>query len=241
MWRRKRGRGLFRDYELQVIDLIRSGLDARGADLLDRQIGSTESVHRMFDDQDVLLYPNRRGPQHHDPDIAFPNVAKELRLATVRLAGSEGNGQVGIHVVHGHIFELDFRPSPKRLGGRSSIRTTGITLHADPMTPDDGAGPRRLLAQLDDRTRAEYEALTAGSPADPFLSGLEDLYSIHLEDGEYLLLAQLPDTSFVVAPTGPKRSGVYRFWPDGEAIAEYASIRAAIDDADVEPNDARGG
>lgn len=218
-----------------MIDLVWSGLDERGAELLDRQIESIEMVHRMFDDQDVLLYPNRRGPQRHDPAIAFPNLAKELRLATVHLAGSKGKGKVVVHVVKGHIFELNFRPSPKRLGDRSSIRTTGITFHGDPMIPDDGAGARRLLDSLHDQTRTEYAALLAETPAADFLLGLDDVYSIHLDDGEYLMLAQLPDTSFVVAPTHRKRAGVRRFWPDGEPIAAYDSIRAALDDADVDP------
>jgi hypothetical protein len=37
-------------------------------------------VQRMFDDVDVLLYPNRRGPQRHDPTNDFANTATELRL-----------------------------------------------------------------------------------------------------------------------------------------------------------------
>ncbi len=235
MWWRKRGRDLFRDYELRVIDLVRSGLDERGAALLDLQIASIEMVQRMFVDQDVLLYPNRRRPQRHDPAIAFPNRADELRLATVRLAGSNGKGKAVIHVVRGHIFEVDFRPSPKRLGERSSIRTTGITLHADPIIPDDGAGAGRLLATLDGRTRAEYEAIVAENSGTSVLSGLDDLYSIHLDDGEYLMLAQLPDTRFVVAPTHPKGVGVRRFWPDGDPIMYYPNIRAALDDAEIDP------
>jgi hypothetical protein len=238
MWRRKRGRDLFRDYELRVLDLVRSGLDERGAELLDRQIASIEMIQRMFDDQDVLLYPNRRGPQRHDPAIAFPNLAKELRLATVRLAGTTGKGKVVIHVVTGHVFELDFRPSPSRLGERSSIYTTGMTLHLDPMIPDGGSVARRLLASLDRATRAEFEALIAGGNGP--LMGADDVYSIHLDDGEYLMLAQLADTSLVVAPIEPARPSVRRLWPDGDPIGDYPHIRAALDDAKIEPTHGGG-
>jgi len=43
------------------------------------------------------------------------------------------------------------------------------------------------------------------------------------------MLAQLDDTSFVVAPTDPPRPGVRRYGPDGDTLEDYPTIRAALD------------
>lgn len=229
MWWRKRGRDLFRDHELAVIDLVGSQLDEPGRGLLEGQIAATGMIQRMFDDTDVMLYPSRSRAGRHDRTLDFPNRATELRLATVRLEGPLGTGKVVVHVVMGQIFELTFTPSPKKLGDRRAIRTTGLTMHADPMVPDDGAAARQRLEALEDATRAEYETLIAAQPGKSDLLGIDELYAIQLDDGEYLMLAQLDDTSFVVAPTHPPRPGVRRYWPDGDPNEDYATIRAALE------------
>jgi hypothetical protein len=230
MWWRKRGRALFRDYELAVLDAVGAEIGEAGREQLGRQIGSLAMVQRMFDDVDVLLYPNRRGPQRHDPDDDFANTATELRLATVRIAGPAGKGKVTIDGVRGQVFQLTFSPSPKRLGDRRAIRVTQVTLHADPMAPDDGRAALERLASLDGGTRTEYDLLT-GDKAPLFWP--EETYSVHLDDGEYLVLAQLDDTTFVSAPIEPPRAGIRRFSPDGDPVGDYPTTAAALGDTGI--------
>jgi hypothetical protein len=104
----------------------------------------------------------------------------------------------------------------------------GVTLHVDPMLPDDGEAARRRLASMDSGTRADYERLLAD---DVPLFRSDEVYSIHLDDGEYLVLTQLEDTTYVAAPIEPSRPGVRRFWPDGDRVGDYPTIGSALDDA----------
>ena len=115
-WKAKRGRDLFRPYELVAIDALRAALSSEAAELLDRQIAAKELVQRLYGDAEVNTYPNRRGKQRHDPAIAFPNQSSDVRLATVELHGSGGKGKVVFHAVNGHLFQLRFSPKPAALG-----------------------------------------------------------------------------------------------------------------------------
>ena len=114
LWKAKRGRDLFRPYELVAIDALRAALSSEAAELLDRQIAAKELVQRLYGDAEVNTYPNRRGKQRHDPAIAFPNESSDVRLATVELHGSGGKGKVVFHAVDGHLFQLKIQSEAGR-------------------------------------------------------------------------------------------------------------------------------
>lgn len=231
MWwfRRKRGRDLFRRHELAVIDALRTAMSAEAVELYDHQIESLELVQRHFHDTEVDTYPNRSGPQYHDPAHAFANRSLELKLATVTLQGASGKGQVKVIAVGGHVFSYHFKPSPRKLGPRASIVAVKTTLHADPMQPDDGSSLAGRLEELSPNVRAELEAAWFERP--DWASALvqpDGLYGIDLDDGSYLVLAQLEDTTYVVAGVDPRRRKVRRYEPDGELVGEYATVREAL-------------
>ena len=56
----------------------------------------------------------------------------------------------------------------------------------------------------------------------------DDLYSIDLDDGTYLVLAQLDDTSHLLARLDSPGPGVRRFDSDGELIGEYDHLTDAM-------------
>lgn len=231
MWpfRRKRGRSLFRSYELAVIDALGAAMPAAAAPLYHSQVARLELVQRLFDDQDVQTYPSRRGPQRHDPALAFPNRSPELRLATVSVQGSGGTGRVTVHAVDGHVFSYAFRPPPRALGLRHSMEVTGVRLHADPMRPDDEAPAAQLLQRLAPGIRVELERAWAERPAwARDLVEPDGVYEIELEDGSFAVVAQLPDTTFVVAGLEAPAGRVRRYEPDGTLAGEYAAVEAAI-------------
>ena len=222
-WKERRGRDLFRAYELQAIDALRASMSPDAGELLDRH-GGKELVQRLYDDAEVNTYPNRRGPQRHDPAIAFPNRSQDLWLATVHLSGPVGAGKVVFNAVGGQLFEVRFNPKPRALGPRDQIASTRATLHADPMVPHAGATARDYLARIDPRLRAELEQAWERPDPSMALAVRDELYSIDLDDGAYLVLAQLEDTSFVVARLDDPGRGVRRFEPDGELIGEYGHL-----------------
>lgn len=227
--RRKRGRAVFRPYELQVLDSVRSALSPAAADLLDRQIASIESVSRLYEDRESDLYPSRQGPQVRDPAIAFRNRNDDLQLATVTLRGPSGSGKAVVSAVWGQVFQLSFTPSPRRLGDQRAIIAERVALHVDPMIPDDGASTQRRLELLDPATRSELESIwAAGGSESRLLSGPDELYIIDLDEGSFLVFGQLDDTSYLVAPVDPPQPGVRRYWTDGEPIRTYSTVREAL-------------
>ncbi len=203
-WRRRTGRDLFRPYELAVLDGVLAELGPAARALVERQIAATGHVQRLFDDSDVALYPGRGRNLERDEGIALPNRSKELRLATVGIRGSAGSGKVVVTAVLGHVFELAFRPSPKKLGDLARLEVVRVTVHADPMLPDEGAGTEARLAGLDPVLRADLETRWAdGSAASDGLLARDEVYTVDLDDGTYLMLGQLDDTTMVARAGRP--------------------------------------
>ena len=159
MWWRRRGRDLLRPHERLVIDAVAARLAPEATALLERQLATTGLVNRDLDDRDVYLYPNRRGPQRHDPSIAFPDRSDDLRLATVRVIGPGGSGKADVFVVRGHLFQISFKPRPRDLGDRTAIRVESVTIHVDPIVEREDPGIEQRLAGLDADIRAELERM----------------------------------------------------------------------------------
>jgi hypothetical protein len=228
-FRRKRGRVLFRSYELAVIDALGAALPPEAAERYARQIESIELVQRHFEDTDVNTYPRRSGPQYHDPAHAFANRSLELNLATLTLHGSAGMGHVKVIAVDGHVFSYDFKPSPRKLGPRDSIVVTKMTLHVDPTQPDVGSSVARRLDALARSLRAELDRAWSERPgwADALVDR-DGIYGIDLEDGSYLVLAQLEDTTYVVAGVDPRRPNLRRYEPSGDLAGEYRTLQEAL-------------
>jgi hypothetical protein len=229
MWWRRNGRDLLREHELAALDAFLGAVAPEARSLIEQQIDGTQHVQRLHDDTEVNLYPNRGQKQRHDPAIAFPNRSVELKLATVGLRGPIGTGKVVVTAVLGHVFQLAFRPSPNRLGDRSRLVTTTVMLHADPMIPDDGASTEARLAGLEPALRADLESRWADGTAEADgLLGRDEVYTIDLDDGTYLMLAQLEDTTMLVARVDPQGPGVRRFDTDGELVGEHPSLSDAL-------------
>ena len=215
-----------------MLDAVVGAITVEAGELIERQIAATVLVQRSFEDSDVYWYPFRQSPGTHDSSIALPNRAAELKLARVGLRGPSATGNAVVAGSAGHLFELLFRPAPKRLGPRSAIEVTKVTILADPMLPDAGDPAEARLADLDPDLRAELETLWASGSADALaVLGRNELYTVNLPDAECLMLGQLDDATVLVAAIDPRRPGVRRYEPDGEVIGEYRTMADALADA----------
>jgi len=228
---RKRGRDLFRPYESAVLDAVRARLQPAAVELFDRQIDAVEMIQRLQDDREVNVYPNRRGPQRHDPANDWPNKSTELRLASVTTIGPGGTGKANLYAVQGHFFEIAFKPGPKQLRLSSAIEVRVVRVSADLMIDVTDGGVDQLIGEMDPATRTDLEGMWADGSADRLgLASRGEVYRIQLVDGDHAVLTQLDDTSFLVAPIDPLGLGVKRFWPDGDVMREYPDIRSALHD-----------
>jgi hypothetical protein len=85
------------------------------------------------------------------------------------------------------------------------------------------------LQELAPSVRADLEAAWSERPE--WANALVErsgVYGIDLEDRSYLVLAQLEDTTYVVAGVDPRRGKVRRYEPTGELMGEYQTLREAI-------------
>jgi hypothetical protein len=212
-----------------VLEAIRGALDPAATQLLDEQIAATAFVSRYIDDSYVDIYQQPRREPRRAPVAPFPNRSLDLRLATVSVRGPLGMGKVAASAVDGQLFELHFAPHPKKLGKSHAIEVAGVKLHADPMQESPGTAAHPDLLRLDIALRAELEAVWRDRPAwaSP-VSNSTDVYVVHIGDAECLVLAQLPDTTYVAGKVDPPGPGVVRFEPDGDVIGEFASLREAV-------------
>lgn len=122
---------------------------------------------------------------------------------------------------------LEFRPAPGKIGSSREIGVIDATIHADPLIADDSVSPR--LADLDWTVRLELEQELAQKPERAAsLSAPEDMHTVNLDDGEFMVLAQLPDTDFLVARLDPAGPGTRRHDTDGDLIGEYATVQEAV-------------
>jgi hypothetical protein len=218
---------LFRRHEVVVLNAVRSALQPAARGLLNAQVAAVRKIQRLHDAGEVNLYAGRRGAPTWPQECAFPNRATELRLATVRLVGSARKGQAVVYAVRGHVFQLQFRPAPMHLGDRDTIHVAGVTVHGDPLEVRVGPSTADLLERVPPQLRAELERLWESEPTQ-LLLGRGDVYEFHRDDGPYLMLAQLPDTTLVALRLDAVND-VIRFEPSGEVIGTYGSIMAAFE------------
>jgi hypothetical protein len=131
--------------------------------------------------------------------------------------------------VDGWLFMLEFRPGPRKMGSAREIEVVDATILVDPMVPD--AASSRLV-ELDMSVRVELDRVLRGKPAwAGTLATPGEMYTINLDDGVFMVLAQLPDTHYVVARVDPAGPRIRRYDTDGELVGEYDSIQAAVEGA----------
>lgn len=208
-----------------MIDAVLGALADDAAQVIELQLATREKVSRMFDDADVMLYP-RRG-ERPDPALALANRSPDLRLAMVSIRGPSRTGSVYVSAVDGWFFMLEFRPGPKKVGAPGEIRVTKTTVLVDPMIPAPAVSSR--LDELDPAVRSELEQGQLDQPDwASWLTEPDKAYTINLDDGVFMVLAQLPDTDFIVARVEPPGSGVRRYDTDGDLVGEFATIQEAV-------------
>ena len=212
-----------------MLDAVAAALSPEARELVEKQIAGTRRIQRLFNT--LEQYPSRGQTPTHDPAIALQNRSDELKLATVQVRGSTATGRVTVTAVKGHVFSLAWRPNANALGDPDSIVATSVTIHADPMRPDDGTGAELRFAGLDPALRADLEQAWADER--PSISGLLDpdrTYEVELDDGTWLMLAELDDTTFLLARSDPSAPGLRRLHPSGDLVADYPSLADALSD-----------
>ena len=99
--------------EMAVLNCVRGQLDAGMTDVWDAQVKAINKVQRLPDGVEVNFYRMRGGRPSFPEDLSFPNKAKELLLAKVRIEvpGLQGKLDAKVWCVEGFLFSIEYAGS----------------------------------------------------------------------------------------------------------------------------------
>jgi hypothetical protein len=144
------GDGSFYSFERNLLDEVTSHLDARGKELLRRQISSINKIQRLSSGREVNLYRLHRGKPAFDDSIRFPNAADEALLASAFLIVPNKLAKLKAEVwlAKGRLFSLVYGKPPAQFFAETGLKSAcpqvvEMKIWCDPMRPssDEPEGP----------------------------------------------------------------------------------------------------
>lgn len=99
--------------EKAVLDCVRRQLDAGMVSLWDGQVQAINKVQRLPEGVEVNFYRMKGGRPSFPEELSFPNKAKELLLAKVRIdvPGLQGQLDAKVWCVEGFLFSIEYAGS----------------------------------------------------------------------------------------------------------------------------------
>lgn len=104
IWRNRR----LNELEVLILDTVKSRLDPELHALWDKQVSSINRVNRLPAGVESDFYRIRNGKSFWDPEIAFPDCAEELLLATVTLSLCSKVLTAEVWLVQGQAFCIEY-------------------------------------------------------------------------------------------------------------------------------------
>jgi hypothetical protein len=100
----------FSTLERLILDCIKRHLDARTADLWDRQAQAVNRIQRLPGGVEVNFYRMQKGRPYSDSRLAFTNKAPELLVATVCIETPDFQQELNAKAwcVKGFLFSIEY-------------------------------------------------------------------------------------------------------------------------------------
>lgn len=129
------------DLEGRILDCVRSHLDASLVARWEKQVESINKVQRLPEGVEVNFYRMKGGRPSFDPELAFPNKAKELQLATVEISLSNASQTLMARVwcVKGFLFSIEYEGSVSYFDEAAGLGEKAPLLFECELTADLGA------------------------------------------------------------------------------------------------------
>jgi len=183
LWRR------FTPLEEFLLGVLQQHLPEGPRRINQRRIDLINHVVRYLRWTDIQFYQMRKGKAVVDEGPLFPcRSNQEIVLAEIRFcpAGTPKVWTSRIYAVCGHMSSIVTTPSPKPISFSSPFTLKGVKLVDDPMQEL----PATMLERLRERLPSDFEQLAGQSIAGWDVFQPSQVYSVALDDGEYLLLAE---------------------------------------------------
>jgi hypothetical protein len=99
--------------EKVVLDCVRGQLDAAMANLWDGQVRAINKIQRLPEGVEVNFYRMKSGRPSFPEELSFPNKAKDLLLAKVRIevSGLQSKLNAKVWCVDGFLFSIEYAGS----------------------------------------------------------------------------------------------------------------------------------
>lgn len=99
------------DLERLMLDSVRASLDAKTAELWDRQIQAINKIQRLPEDSEINFYRMKNRKPSFDSLIAFTNKTEELQVArlNIKLANVTEKLTAIVWSVNGFLFSIEYK------------------------------------------------------------------------------------------------------------------------------------
>ena len=99
------------DFEKLILNSVRMRLDAKTAELWDRQILAINKIQRLPAGSEINFYRMRSGKPSFDAELSFANKTEELQVAkvSVELANVTQKFTAIVWSVNGFLFSIEYK------------------------------------------------------------------------------------------------------------------------------------
>ena len=201
LWRR------FSPLEERLLEAARHALAPSARAIFDAQVAAITKVQRHPEWTEIAFYRIRRGKVTWDDVPLFPR-REELPLLEVRFRAAGRPYKARVTAIDGHIFDFAITPSPKGVAFAEWEGHPTVTVLSD---SEDRSAPAPVEVVPNAWRDFLAEALSARGVPDALrihpdwaLHGDGEAYRIALDEGEFLVLAELRGERFVLYRLEPE-------------------------------------
>jgi len=223
LWRR------FTPLEEFLLDVLQRELPEEARCINQQRIDRINRVSRPLDRTEIMFYQMRWGKDVVDEEPLFPcRSQQDLILADIQFSpcNSSGVWRSQVNAVCGIMFSITTRPSPKAISFSKHFVLRSVELVDDPMQES----PPTLLSRLREGLPSDFSAVAPTSVSGWSVFAESDVYAVHLNDGDYLVLAERGgEASFLGVRVGDRSKTVYYLPHDGSPKKTGSTLKEAIE------------
>jgi hypothetical protein len=224
---------LFTPLEEFLLDVLQRELPDEAREINQRRIDLINHVSRPLAWTEIMFYQMRKGKVVAEEELLFRCRSRQcIVLAKIRFSPDQSPDvwTSEIHAVCGHMFSVTTRPSPMPISFCRSFTLRSVRLVDDAMMEF----PPTLLERLCKRLPPDFERFAGRSVSGWAVFDRSNVYTVHLEDGDYLVFAELDGAaSYLTVMAEGKSKSVYYLPHDepprrvGSTLEEAIEMRRA--------------
>lgn len=189
----------FTPLEKRLLAEVRSVLPEAARPIFDGQVSAITKSQRVLKWNEICYYRMKSRKVSWAGVPMFP-CTDEMPLAEVRFKANGKRFKATLFSIEGHIFDFHVQPGARSIAFVPWDDSPKITLLDDPMRQPTGRKKSAVLAAAWSDFLARHANETF---VDWTLNDADSAYSVSLEDGEFLILAEREGNEFILQRLEP--------------------------------------